>query len=329
MVSCLNNGKKLNYIPLMPIRTMNLYYKDLSNNSIITISQNAFSKLTYLRHLQINNNNELNSTVATNAFSSLSTTHIESLHVDNMGWNQITPDFFENLDFPGFEYISLSKNNLKNVEFSTISSLRKFSLINNIFSAVPNFCKDKNNGFFPKLEELYIRDNIIHSARKDAFMCLENLKHLDISSNPIRIIKYGLFLPLKSLGTLVMRNFDRFYRTDIEPRGLMSNTLKEIQFSGTFVVKDIETDNVFDFSPNIQILEFYDTYMSGDLKNYKRLFSPLKRLGKTGGLSEMPTEFFTMFPKLKKIDLLGNKISSWNGRAVFGNMTTIGTLNLS
>nr|XP_022290732.1 toll-like receptor 13 [Crassostrea virginica] len=145
-------------------------------------SQNSTNKLQelYLQNTGLEGN-----------ISDMSSLCLDGLTILDLGRNKLTsvPNFCHSTRksvVPSLKQLKLQYTSiliLQEHSFQCLSSLRILDLRNNILKDLPNFCRENNVSYTPKLAMLYLRNTSIITLNDYRFGCLWNLKELDLRYN--------------------------------------------------------------------------------------------------------------------------------------------------
>ena len=231
--------------------------------------------------------------------------------------------------------LDLSKNQLTNCDVENLpKSIRKLVLFNNKFVAIPDLCNRNGSITLKKFQELQIHRNQITSLNHESFRCMPYLRTLILKQN--FIARYG------------SNDFSMLNRLRFLDLGKMKISVLAI------------AENAFSF-PSLEIFKFDNNGFKFGMYEYLKhpIFRKCLKLkyldisrnrltlrpgdgeylfGGLHGLVELrlqhvdwhviPDGFFNIFKALRKIDLLGNQILSFN-RSLFSKISTIEEINLS
>ena len=306
-----------NYLPLVSRNTFeNVNASHLSelllkNDSIVNITQDAFSYLTGINSLDLSQNKNLNVTMLSNAFQYLPKRQKLTLILTNMGWSNISENLFENLYDKNVIRIDVSRNSFHRLNidvFSKLSSLYALIATENkihyIVATLPHvleyldlslnmlqvgccptpFCrKVENMTLFPNLKKLHLQANIFHDISAMRLNCLDRLQYLDLSRNIISSFRTNAFSELKSLKDLRLSN--------------MNSRIKEIQrsaFNNTRMERLRLDGGAIKFAPSRSKAISYTMFV--DCPNLKELV-----LSNNNFYDMTDTAMFKMFSPLKKL----------------------------
>ncbi|KAK5645299.1 hypothetical protein RI129_006599 [Pyrocoelia pectoralis] len=200
-------------------------YLFLIDNQITSIGNNSFSKLPFLKVLNLRNN--LIRTIKSDTFTGipkllqldLSRNHIERLDMDifrdlenldilNLNQNQIRfihRDAFTNLK--NLKYLYVNRNYIATLSdniFENLENLKILYLENNEISEISPFAF---NGLH-NLNYLYLNNNTITALTQYNFKPLRNLIDLQLRFNNLSIIDTSTFNGMKSIKFLYLGNND-------------------------------------------------------------------------------------------------------------------------
>ncbi|CAK1584858.1 unnamed protein product [Parnassius mnemosyne] len=192
---------------------------DLSNNNISKIERSLFKELQQLETFKIFNNPPL-TFLDSNTFDGL--VLLPRLDISFCNLTLVKNNTFQNmrdlkylnishcsiteLEFDSFlhtgriEIIDLSYNKLSNfaVNATDLQTLRILSLNNNLLTQISsNLLKN-----FPNLFKVTFSHNRLHDIHNNAFLGHKSLHHIDLSFNPILLLKLIFFSTLNNLRSL-------------------------------------------------------------------------------------------------------------------------------
>lgn len=184
-------------------------YLDLQNNSINSIAEGAFGGLENLNRLLLRDNNI--KSLSMEMFTGLK--NLTFLDLTNVSITTLPKGMFSSLS--NLETLYLSSNPLSDIDTSAFSDLINLKELHLDHANL----KKVDRGIFCSLgglQILIISNNSFYTT--DNFMpameCLNNLTHLDISSNLLEILPTDGIANMVSLEKLVIRNMSRLHKID-------------------------------------------------------------------------------------------------------------------
>ncbi|XP_078700288.1 uncharacterized protein LOC144927061 [Branchiostoma floridae x Branchiostoma belcheri] len=188
-ISALNKG---DFSGLTKLRELNLY-----NNKISTIAGRAFANLSSLERLTLHNNKI--STIAGRAFANLSS--LERLTLQDNEISDIGDDTFYGLF--NLRYLYMSGNKLETVAggvFANLPNLYFLTLSNNRLLRM--------EARLPlALRSLFLQSNALTEVPNTN---MEEVRELDLSFNPIDVIRNEDFVALRNVGTFRLSGIKYF-----------------------------------------------------------------------------------------------------------------------
>ncbi|KAJ8311453.1 hypothetical protein KUTeg_010808 [Tegillarca granosa] len=349
---CGNQLPILNITSLRNASNLHLTNLQLSDNNIVNITPDAFTNFKYLRDLDLSKNRDIQPGDVMNALSSLKNSPMEDLYFYDIGWSEIPDEMFKSLFGTKLKSINLSINKLEFIPGNMFSGLNHLSVLNlganklhkmnltglktvrflilssNLIYRIPKFCANQSQpSLVPSLEELYLDDNRIDFISKETFGCLEKLKRLMLSKNPILEIKNNCLQPLLSLETLHLSEiYVPFSKLKIEKYAFNSSSLERLYFQGNSLLSPIDYDPELLFANcrNLKYLILSYTQLPSNSHILKLLLSPLENLEDlrmdSTGLDKLPAGLFSKMNSLMSLSLKENNINSWTDTDVFKNL---------
>ncbi|WP_152535157.1 Calx-beta domain-containing protein, partial [Candidatus Synechococcus spongiarum] len=167
-----------------------------SRNPLTSISADAFSGLSKLKHLSMSNNSLIS--LPEDVFDGLS--NLVGLSLYNNGYRNSLTSLPENI-FDGLsnlEYLSLHGSQLSSLPedvFDGLSNLKELGLGVNQLKSLP---EDVFDGL-SNLKDLYLQDNKLTSLPKDIFDGLSNLTSIMLNNNKLTCLPEDIFDGLSNL----------------------------------------------------------------------------------------------------------------------------------
>ncbi|KAK3093317.1 hypothetical protein FSP39_013986 [Pinctada imbricata] len=152
---CSGHAKKLSFIPDLPPYVQSVYLnKDYFPNisrhvlksllplplkrltfissNVTSVSDEAFTKLKFLRDLDFSSNLRINVTQLKNSFKSLQSKELGQLTLNSMGWTSKTmsESIFENLNDRHIESLSLVRNKIQSLAPDSLQGLQNLTILN-------------------------------------------------------------------------------------------------------------------------------------------------------------------------------------------------------
>ncbi|XP_055069397.2 uncharacterized protein [Misgurnus anguillicaudatus] len=232
-VLCNRMGYRHVPIPL-PNNTILL---DLSFNSITSVLQGDFIRLSNLINLNLSDNRI--SEIQGNAFSS--SRNLEELNLSNNKLKTVTVDMLTGLI--NLSRLSLDSNSIETIENRSFVSLFNLRFVNLTKNRLGHISRLDAVFRAPLLEELYLGNNdftVFNSS--DVPSTLHALKKFDISQNPLRMIKIteNIFPSLESMdlsncfyqGSLEWVVSDKAFLNTVKTLNLSKNYISQEQLGG-------------------------------------------------------------------------------------------------
>jgi len=159
-------------------------------------------------------------------------THL-SLSLVNNRLHEYDGALFEPLK--GLVYLNLRNNRITSMSMNEgyTQNVKRLRLDNNQLDLTPLFCSN-NRSHFPQLEMLEIQFNHISSLARKNYDCLDKLKLLSLSGNPIRILRTDQFAGLSSLRSLSL-SYVGCSLKKVYPGALNSATLSKLYFRKNYL----------------------------------------------------------------------------------------------
>ncbi|CAG2221169.1 unnamed protein product [Mytilus edulis] len=336
----------------------------IRNNSITTITSDAFETLIYLERLHISVETKLNISIISGSLNSINRSLIDELRFEENNWMLLPTDLFDPLIGSNLSKISLNQNRLETFDTAVFRPLyrvrkvncRKNNIVNvlideagfrtveqldltsnNIYS-IPNFCLGEKS-LAPNLRVLTLNNNAIRYLEHISFKCLYRLEELRLDSNRLTTLGNNVFIYLKSLKLLTINVAPRL--RSLGPLVFNSSSLEKLKFSNNGFLFDrcysskckrYDVDSVFRFLPSLVDLELSKNFLPDSASFLYRMFSPLIKLQKlnlhAASLEILPENLFQKMQNLRILILTGNKLASWTLNT-FENIPSLRALYLS
>ncbi|XP_071127556.1 toll-like receptor 3 [Mytilus edulis] len=356
-----NRLESINASTFSNLKQLKLVQLYLVSNDIQHITPNAFSSLSFLQRLDLSKNPKLSPSMVADAVAQINSSDFNQIKLDRLKWNTEPTELYTALSRFNISKLVLLDNNFINLNLTFLSEnlphiveiriaygilssiqpgffkrLEKLNLYFNQLRLTRDFFGNGTTCYFPRLVNLNIRANVIYDI-SNLFWCLEKVEFLRISGNPIQRILNNTLNQLPSLRVLYMNDLGfRFNR--IEDSAFQSISLRRLHLSNNnFRFKDdvyyhFNKSEMFRYSPKIDFLD-----LSGNTFYYidvlQDMLSPLKSLRylhmQNCKLHTLPENLFFKLHNLISVDMANNRISTWNGYKVFGNLSNIQTLDLT
>ena len=264
-------------------------------------------------------------------FGYLKNTQLQNISMRNDNIEIISGDLFK--DLPKLSWIDLSQNKIYNFSLKGLDRVKYLNLTMNEFKYIPTVCDEEDESFVPSLETLHLAINSISDTYRLRKMgsCFPNLKHLNLSFNPIRTVKGNSFARISNLHTLSLKNLFVF-DVKFEVTAFNSSTLEVLHIGNSFRAKpSVHSSRVFSYCPKLRELDLTKIKLSCfEEKDMRDMLSPLKNLTTlildSTRLEVMPP--LDMLPKLEVLVLRKNSIRSVQKGAFVYN-TKLRKLSLS
>ncbi|XP_025108357.1 toll-like receptor 13 [Pomacea canaliculata] len=309
---------------------------DLGDNGLRYIHPQAFRPLiTTLQQLFLDNNVHLDYQALQ---SVLFVKTLQRLDVIHASLGPLPTDLFYRFPLPRLQYMYWHNNHLRSLNFtvlkplvslesiglsvnsiSTIQSdfmcrLEKLVIVNNAIDEFPVTCSPNGTSYFPRLTNLFLKDNLIHTLTTP--ICLPKLTMLQLSGNRFDSLYTDMFnsqtfpslveLYLKSMAERIHEiQKNAFNNTSLERISLLYNGIK-------FRDESVHADS-FIGCPKIRNLALNDNDFSDvDDKRFLQLFGHLTKLvGLFMGNSfvqQVTLNTFSKFRNLQRLHLYGNEL---------------------
>ncbi|XP_050418574.2 protein slit [Patella vulgata] len=385
-VVCDSQGVDLTYIPSVPIPTTKLLFRtntlgdvyrdtfqnisagagikiqvlDLSDNDITSISPMAFSRLTYLKKLDLSKNFLHYSDGLQKALVSLKHINIQHLLLKEMGLQDesIPSNIFEPfttqnalqtidlsqnklgvfdvrmlINLTALQELSLNQNRLfvfmGPSEEIIFPVLKKLDLRSNSFTEIPLICPTRN-AIFPNLTTFLLEDNFITNFYAKDLRCLCNVHELSLGQNPSVFVPENLIKEMSSLRILRM-NYMLRVPIKISPTAFTSQSLEELSLAGNELNTDILSQKTFTSLDNLIRLDLagneFNSLSFFESSEISKFFPPnLQDLSlRNCRLDSLPK---IIHKKLTQLDVSENKIAKLE-KGVFSDLPNLTILNLN
>ncbi|XP_053396093.1 toll-like receptor 13 [Mercenaria mercenaria] len=275
-----NRIKNISSNALKIFKNLEILY--LSNNPVYYYDLKhllgAICQLKFLKQLRISGIPTV--TIQKDLFSLMSVNHIEQLDVNSYNMKSLNMEIFSTFD--KLEGLRLQNNQIKILELSKLRHLRSLYLQGNKLATFPNFSINRNETdcYFPKLNALDIRINLIREVGLEDLVCMRKITRLMLGGNPIEILHNNMLSKLPVIFYLNLRYIDG-YTFEIEPFALRSRSLTQLYIGhhgqSRYVFKSL--NDTFKLIPKLKMLDIADINMA-DLNGQmlSNLFHPLKTL---------------------------------------------------
>ncbi|XP_052069990.1 leucine-rich repeats and immunoglobulin-like domains protein sma-10 [Mytilus californianus] len=283
------------------------------NNSIKTITSDAFVTLNHLERLQISVETDLDISGISKSFNSLNKSLIDVLRFEGNDWNLLPSNIFDPLTGSNLSKMSLNGNNLANVDTAVFRPFyrvkkvycRKNKVVNiiidevgfrtvehldltsNNIHSIPNFCNEEKS-LAPRLRVLTLNDNALRFLEPISFKCLDRLEELLLDSNRFTSLANNVFTYLTNLKRLAINTANRL--TSLSPSVFNSSSLEKLQFAQNGFIFDkcrhgvayerYDVDTIFRFLPNLVDLDLTKNFLPDKMEFFHRMFSSLVKLHK-------------------------------------------------
>ncbi|XP_065200516.1 toll-like receptor Tollo [Planococcus citri] len=301
----------------------NLRVLDLSNNTIDSLPQKVFSRLSLLEELYLQDN--AMTVIADHAFDNLSslsvlnlannklvylppelftdTRQIKEIHLQNNSITMLAPGLFN--DLGKLLVLDLSQNQLTEewINSATFSGLARLIVLNLSGNNITKLDAYMFRDLF-QLQILRLENNAIHSIPGNTFASLYELTTLVLSNNKIKRIDGFTFASLSGLTLLALDNNQISYvddeafhnSTNMEDLHLNGNELADIPVA----LKNI---------PNLKTLDLGTNRISQILLTSFPVMNQLVGLRLTeNNITEVRKGVFDQLTELQIINLSNNKI---------------------
>ncbi|XP_069112932.1 LOW QUALITY PROTEIN: toll-like receptor 13 [Argopecten irradians] len=331
-----NNFKTVSKDIFVNVKTLTITTIKLDYCHIKYVSSDAFVHFPLLKHLNISGNKNLSIEELSNALTETKLTH---LNLDDVGLRRLLE---VGSPFSSVNKLSLRKNLIKRVNITVwligFPSLRNLDLTDNMLDTFP-FTANLGHIQFLNLTDNRIESNGLTFCVNDSSPpnklqlldlswnylsdisvfnseghCLSHLGSLILSNNNhIFKIPNNVFSRLPSIRRVLLRYVTG--RVEIEPMAFNSSTLTELRLttSEQLYLQEKHID-MFNSTPNLQTLHFTNVIFKDIPDDLSRMFSNLTNMIdfkiKNGIVWNI--SFLSTMKQLKKLDLFGNYIKTWN-----------------
>lgn len=346
----------------LKLENLNLECLIFRHNGIVNISADALSHLKHLIEIDFSGNGELNISQFESCILNIKSTNLTIVKINSCGLKTEPLGIFFALSKYNISELSMTRNNIKKVDFSSLScNLPHLTFLNiaynNIDCIIPgrmamlrelqihhNYVEVDFKLFttnescnFPSLKILNLNSNFVNYF-ENRFSCLDNLEELYLGRNPVKKIVSNTFVNLTSLKTLYLNHLgDRLFA--IEEYAFKSESLENLYFAkNKFAFTKTSDDSFFDVNntfggiPKLKTLDLSENIFNlsdGYLQRLLYKTPNLRAIKMTScGFRTIPSQIFSKMTMLELLDLSYNHISSWTGQDVFGNLSTLKTLRL-
>ncbi|KAK6166832.1 hypothetical protein SNE40_023446 [Patella caerulea] len=386
IVVCDSENVDLTYIPSVPITTTELLFRtnslgdvyrdtfqnisagagikiqvlDLSDNDITFISPMAFSRLTYLKKLDLSSNFLHDSDGLQKALVSLKHISIQHLLLKKMelGDESIPSNIFEPfttqnalqsidlsenklgvfdvrvlINLTALQELSLNQNRVVVLmgasEEISFPVLKKLDLRSNSLTEIPLICPGRNT-IFPNLTTFLLEDNFITNFHAKDLRCLCNVHELSLGQNPTVFFPENLIKEMTSLRILRM-NYMLRVPIKVSPTSFTSQSLEVLSLAGNELTADILSRKTFTSLDNLIRLDLagneFNSLSLFESSEISKFFPPnLQDLSlRNCRLDSLPK---IIHKKLIQLDVSENKISKLE-KGVFSDLPNLTILNLN
>ena len=333
---------------------------NLGSNGILGISNDAFMDLRHLQELDLRNNYMMNASQLSKSLT-WNALNLKMLTLNNCGLRNLSNDFFDGLENTDLEMLALRHNGMTVLNERSIHALQSLKVLdcsnnfiesfinhvghttvksmnfsnNVLIKRPPLFCDENGKSLYPNLEILDLSYNAILFPYRKAWMCLGNLKELNLSGNALRIIPNDTFSDLVSLERLDVSSMTKPIQI-IQPTAFNNTNLKDLDLqNNNMIFADqitIPCRNFLKYSPNLISVNLGLNFFYGlNDAVIVDMLSPLSKLKilklNEAHLMHIPENLLQIF-NLTELHLKFNQIQSINA-SVFMNINTLSYLGLS
>ncbi|KAK3085567.1 hypothetical protein FSP39_005400 [Pinctada imbricata] len=229
-------------------------------------------------------------------FQHLNSTPLSNISIRNNGLTSLRNDVFVGLQNLTFLDLSLNKIDSNDLNLSGFTELQILNLTMNELKRFPKFCDNEEFSLVPNLHTLLLGMNSITDTYSlyDMGHCLPNLKVLNLTYNPIRVVSGNSFSTIKDLEILSLANLFA-YEVEFEVTAFNASSLKILHI-GNILRKWPETINssrIFLYCKNLEELDltlFKLTYFKRE--DFSLMLKPLRKLKRlildSSSLHEVP-----------------------------------------
>ncbi|KAK3100149.1 hypothetical protein FSP39_015378 [Pinctada imbricata] len=334
----------------MTIKANNITEMDLSNNRVSTISADALEDLTFLKRFSFSHEILTDGVILVAKLLHSISRSIEYVGLQNMHWNTVpnldglinttirefdfSYNYLEFLDGTHFAKLNtlrelvISYNGIgnSNYSFDGLQMITNLNLAGNWFINFPNFTN------MQQLKRLHLQNTKISYFEQKNFDGLAKLEYLNLNGHAIRRLLNYTFLTLKSLRTLELRRLSgQLYY--IEPYAFNSSSLRNLSMNENYFDFTSEFINIFASVPTLESLDLSYNNIRVNETDFLKMINPLPKL-KYLKLVNVKFTFISnnllrSLRSLRHLILSQNNIITWDGKAVFGNSTTLRVIDLS
>ncbi|XP_052068519.1 toll-like receptor 13 [Mytilus californianus] len=326
-----------------------------TSNRIFGIKPNTFANLTWITRFTLSSEHSLDVFDVRYALIDIGTRsrYLKKVFLIAIGLTVLPNDMFKSLKTSKIDTISLKSNNItilnclwfsdlkQLVELDVRSNqithvipgmmqnLRILSLNHNDLNRLPNFCIDHEiKSAFPNLLKLDISSNKILTLGQ--IRCLPSLQSLIIGNNLIRVIHSDTFSNLQQLTRLGLMAVGKPLKK-IEEGALNISSLKTLSLRKCnfyfYKLSSLALSKIFSSCQNLESIDLGGNVINSGSTVLTPLISPLTKLRNLNlqatKINSLPEYTFTNMQYIKTIILSENRIYSWHGPRVFGNMTSL------
>lgn len=347
-----NDLQRITRDTFAPIKANKITYLSMSNNRVLSISEDALHDLTSLKSFSFSHEIMIDAVQVERLLYSVSRS-IETIAFTNMHWRTL-PNLdglinttIKKVDF-SFNYLpvldgshfvklqslrtlDLSYNgiNNQNYSFDGLQRITNLYLAGNWFLYFPNFTD------MQQLERLHMQNTKISHFEQRNFEGLEKLRYLNLNGHAIRKLYNNTFSTLHSLQTLELRRLAG-QLNHIEPYAFNSSSLRNLSLKQNyfdFSMSRLAISDIFAHAPNLANLDLSFNNIWLNESEFLTMISPLGKLIELNlanvKFTFLSNDFLHSLTSLRYLYLSQNSITSWDGNGVFGNYTSLRVLDLS
>lgn len=322
--------QNLNHNSLVNIEKLNLKSLHFQRNEISNISENIFKTFENLTTLEISDNAKINKQSLYTALGSLKKHLNISLTFQNIGIENFTEAFYENLNKSNIINLSLANNRIKTLNFTLLSQLTNLQELrlnknwinetlgweqlknlhtldlglNELKFAGLDFCSPEETSVIPNIKKLVLSNNLLSKLKRQnlrSWDCLTTLEELNLRNNTMKTLFISFFSNMTSLQMLdVGSNWIQHVELGDYPPKLKAIDFRNNQFVA--FPPSLCAKNSSTIYPNLQELNFSRNY-----------------------IQKLLTDNWACLPNITKLDFSKNDVSEIRNNT-FINFTSLTAL---
>ncbi|XP_041349887.1 toll-like receptor 13 [Gigantopelta aegis] len=293
---------------MSPVSKHRLLSLTLATSQIRNISEDVFEDFQNLTYLDLRENS-IPVQLLQPAFRSLGDS-VRNVVLRNMNIRFIPFNLFQTKNAKNIKHLDMGNND----------------------RLVAEFCRPNGSSVYSHLGYINLQNTGIQSINSGSFSCLNSIRHIELSENPITVLGNNSFSNLPRLNKLHLMKLQSL--KTIEELAFNSTSLEELILSGASKFRDstFPGDFPFKWAPRLMQLQLQRTRIGLSKNALRSMLLQLKsitylNLQKTW-LYELPPDTLGKLPNLIRLDLQGNYLPTWSDRT-FANVTRLQYLNLA